>query len=270
MNKRRKGVLPAILKDCPESLEEALEADMLAAIMPVAFNWGTSPECPLIVAIQMGASSDIVELLLKNDADPNQCESDGWSPLKIVAASRPLFEKDDNDNQRRLRADTWCPVQPLSQAAASSAGLPPVRLEDRLNAVASPARPRADTCPAPFFLDLLEPFDPFVGQDGQLLDPFPLTPSMSQERRPANTAGYAPAPLGAIAEEAAQPQQQQRQRCRMSDERCLQLTEVLLKYRADPLVRDADGMTAADHAAENGRDSLADLLRKAGRMMPRH
>eukprot|EP00930_Biecheleria_cincta_P041160 TRINITY_DN28190_c0_g1_i1.p1 TRINITY_DN28190_c0_g1~~TRINITY_DN28190_c0_g1_i1.p1 ORF type:complete len:315 (+),score=61.50 TRINITY_DN28190_c0_g1_i1:70-1014(+) len=278
LQKRKRGILPAILKDSLEAVEAALQDDMLAAIMPVAFNWGSATESPLCVALQMGASAEIVELLLKHDADPNQCDSAGWTPLKMVAASRPLFEHDDNDNQCRLRADTWCAVPPPMAAAASSSAAPQEVpcFEERLDSVASPPRPRADTCPGsvPFNMPWLSPFDPFVGRDGLLMDLFTFPPNIiSSACRPAESAGYATHLLGSIAEAEEvfpQPQlQQQRQRCRMSEQRCLQLTEVLLKYRADPFVRDADGLTAADHAANNERESLVALLRSGGRVMNR-
>eukprot|EP00931_Biecheleriopsis_adriatica_P080609 TRINITY_DN5395_c0_g1_i1.p1 TRINITY_DN5395_c0_g1~~TRINITY_DN5395_c0_g1_i1.p1 ORF type:complete len:348 (-),score=68.35 TRINITY_DN5395_c0_g1_i1:110-1069(-) len=274
--RRSTGLLKAVMKDDLEAVRSALEEDPLSALLPL--SCGSPSESPLCVAMKFGASIELVELLLAYGADPNQCDITGNPPLLMVAMSRPIFGNDAT----RHRADTW------SSAQLNSASSPTTCISMTSNAA---NRPRAETCP----LAALKNFDPFsglLGAGGQLslLPPPPPPHLVSATASKQVGGGYSKLsdpPLPCIAEnfsaslcflplpplpgleedekEEALPKScdVEEQRCRMTEERCFALAEMLIKYHADVYYQDAEGLTAIDHAVRNGRERLADLLTEA-------
>jgi len=100
----------ALRRDNPSTLQEVLQRDALAAVMPISSVSCTEPpEAPLVKALRWGCSATVIQLLLDHgaSADEPACSADS-PPLVVLASLEPgpeiprFFGVDASEHQSGL------------------------------------------------------------------------------------------------------------------------------------------------------------------------
>jgi len=200
-----------------------LEDDCLEAFKPLLHH-SAGWELPVHFAIIVGSSPEVVDILLMNNANANDMDSSGLTPLCMIACARLA-------GGTRDRADT----HPMDE-------LPAWLRHDSGSIGALCQRPRAESCPGAFTNTTHEAiwkhfFPPMVMQNLR-------TSGENQQNQNLSLHVEASMPLMS----------------RMTDHRSCALAQVLLNHGADPSQRDKSGMLPGEYAALRGHDALVSLF----------